>query len=228
MNTLYTAVGKFEQRNDGGNRYPVIIVQGGDHRVDIQEMILWSCLSWRFWSLPQLKLGYEQKAHETDLLMGRSFEQCVTRLLQRGLIASGAGATGEEALYDLLNSLYLIPTCCGLFTKTFSFLKLTICDGLPFRVTRNVFHKEPMTEEERRVIGLARQTLLSTAEIIKCVDRGAYDISSNSKVMETLYDDDDTTCDNIGSLARCFGCRVPVVQAIANLYLHKQLIFERI
>lgn len=228
MNTLYTAVGKFELRSDGRNRYPMIIVQGEEHLVDIQEMILWSCLSWRFWSLPQLRLDYEKKANDTDLPTSRSFEQCVARMIQRGLIASGAGVTGEDALYDLLNSLYLIPTCCGLITKVLSFLKLTFYDGLPFRITRNVFHKEPMTAAEQRVIGLARQTLLSTAEIIKCVDRGAYDISSGSKVMEVLYDDDDTTCDNIGSLARCFKSRRPVVQAVANLYLHKQLIFERI
>ena len=228
MNTLYTAVGKFEQRNNNGNRYPVILVNGEEHLVDIQEMILWSSLSWRFWSLPQLQLDYEQKTREADLSMTRSFEQGVARMLQRGLIASGDGETGEDALYDLLNSLYLIPTCCDFFTKMLSFLKLTFCDGLPFRVTRNIFQKPPMTAEEHRVIGLARQALLSTAEIIKCVDKGVYDLSSSQKVMETLYDDDTTTCDNIGSLARCFEIREPVVLAVANLYLHKQLIFERI
>lgn len=228
MNTLYTAVGKFEQRNNNGNRYPVILVNGEEHLVDIQEMILWSSLSWRFWSLPQLQLDYAQKAREADLSMTRSFEQGVARMLQRGLIASGDGETGEDALYDLLNSLYLIPTCCGFFTKMISFLKLTFCEGLPFRVTRSIFHKPPMTAGEHRVIGLARQALLSTAEIIKCVDKGVYDLSSSRKVMETLYDDDTTTCDNIGSLAKCFENREPVVLAVANLYLHKQLIFERI
>lgn len=228
MNTLYTAVGKFEHRSDVGNRYPVILLNGEEHLVDIQEMILWSSLSWRFWNLPRLRLDYEQKIREAELSPGRSFEQCVTRLLQRGLIASGDGETGEDALYDLLNSLYLIPTCCGFFTKTLSFLKLTFFDGLPFRITRNIFRKESMTAEEHRVVGLARQALLSTAEIIKCVDKGVYDLSSNKRVMETLYDDDTTTCDNIGSLVKCFKSRKSVVQAVANLYLHKQLIFERI
>lgn len=228
MSTLYTAVGKFEHRSDGGNRYPVILVKGEEHMVDIQEMLLWSSLSWRFWSLPQLRLDYEHKAQEANLSTGRSFDQIVARLLQRGLIASGGGETGEDALYDLLNSLYLIPISCGLFTKTLSFLKLTLCDRLPFRVTRNIFRREPMTVEERRVIDLSKQALLSTAEIIKCVDKDVYDLSSNRKVMETLYDDDTTTCDNIGNLARYFETREPVVQAVANLYLHKQIIFERI
>lgn len=228
MNTLFTAVGKFERRNDDSNHYPIILVNGEEHVVDIQEMILWTGLSWRIWSKPQIQMDYEQKIKEAELSTGRGFEQCMTRLLQRGLIESGTGETGEDALYDLLNNLYLIPTFCGFYTKAVSFLKLTFCDRLPFRSTRKIFHTEPMTADEHRVIGLAKQALLSTAEIVKCVDKGTYNLSTSQKVMETLYDDDTTTCDNIGSLARQFENCKPVVQAVANLYLHKQIIFERI
>lgn len=228
MNTLYTAVGKFESRSNGGSRYPVILLGSEEYLVDIQEMLLWTALNWRFWSMAQLECDYAQRARESGLSANRSFEQCVSRLLQRGLIASGTGETGEDALYDLLNSLYIIPTCCNLATKLLSFLKLTFCDGLPIRITRRVFYSESLTAGERRVVDLAKQSLLSTAEIIKCVDKGAYDLTTNRKVMDVLYDDDTTTCDNIGVLAKHFENRQPVVLAVANLYLHKQIILERV
>ena len=55
-----------------------------------------------------------------------------------------------------------------------------------------------------------------------------YDLSSNEKVMAALYDDDVTTCDNIGSYAKLLGRQRPVLETVANLYLRKMIIFERI
>ncbi len=228
MNTLYTAIGKFKCHNNNGQYSPVILVKDQEYQVDIQEMILWSSLSWRFLSLPQITSVYEQKSHEVHMDTNRSFGQCLNRMLQRGLIASGTGDVGADALYDLLHSLYIIPVCSSFFIKVFSFLKLTFCDGFPLSATKKIFQTEPMTADEQRVIGLAKQALLSTAEIIKCVDKGSYDLSTNQKVLDVLYDDEYTTCDNIGSMVKYFENRQPVILAVANLYLHKQIIFERV
>ncbi len=228
MNTLYTAIGKFKQNNNKGQYSPVILVKDQEHQVDIQELILWSSLSWRFLSMPQIKLLYERKSHEAALSTSRSFEQCFNRMLQRELIASGTGDVGVDALYDLLQGLYIIPVYNGFIIKVLSFLNLTLFKGLPICTARKVFHTEPMTMGERRVIGLAKQALLSTAEIIKCVEKDVYDLSTNKKVLDVLYDDVYTTCDNIGSMAKYFKHSQPVILAVANLYLHKQIIFERI
>jgi hypothetical protein len=46
--------------------------------------------------------------------------------------------------------------------------------------------------------------------------------------MEALYDDDYTTCDNIGYYARLFRKQKPILETVANLYLRKLIIFERI
>jgi hypothetical protein len=77
-------------------------------------------------------------------------------------------------------------------------------------------------------VGLAKQTQLSTAELIKCVECGVYDLSNDDKVMTALYNDDFTTCDNIGSYAKLYRHRRPVLETVANLYLRKPIIFERI
>lgn len=47
---------------------------------------------------------------------------------------------------------------------------------------------------------LSKQALLSTAEVIKCVEKDAYDLSSSTKIMDILYGDNETTSDNIVSI----------------------------
>ena len=45
LKTLYTAVGRFERRTNGCRRYcPVIVLGGKEYMVDVQEMVIWSCL----------------------------------------------------------------------------------------------------------------------------------------------------------------------------------------
>lgn len=77
-------------------------------------------------------------------------------------------------------------------------------------------------------MALSRQALLSTAELIKCVEVGVSDISSDEKLLDALYSDTDTTSDNIGDMMRGARYQVPVTMAVANLYLRKQIILERV
>ena len=77
-------------------------------------------------------------------------------------------------------------------------------------------------------MALSRQALLSTAELIKCTEVGARDISTDEKLMDALYNDDDTTSENIADLMLTAGSRGWVTEAVANLYLRKQIIFERV
>ena len=77
-------------------------------------------------------------------------------------------------------------------------------------------------------MALARQELLSTAELVKCAEVGARDISTGEKLMEALYDDDDTTCDNMPALMRAAKSREEITMAVANLYLRKQIVLQRI
>jgi hypothetical protein len=141
---------------------------------------------------------------------------------------SGVGDTPADALYDLLNSLYIVPVTSGIFVKTLAFLKFIFLNRMPFGKAKAVFRNEELSEGEKRVVGLARQAQLSTAELIKCVETGVYDLPGDDAVMSALYDDDITTCDNIGCYMKLSGSRRPVLEAVANLYLRRLIIFERI
>lgn len=74
---------------------------------------------------------------------------------------------------------------------------------------------------------MANRAILSTAEIIKCIEQKALDFSSEDELMEILYHDDYTTSENIAEETRHSPKCRSVLTSVANLYLRKQIIFER-
>ena len=131
-NNLYTAVGKFHIKGSaGGMRCPLVTIGGREFILDIQEMTLWTILNWRILTEEEIYRLYEKKIQETGFLSSRSAEECVRRLVQRGLIAKGIGDTGADALYDLLSELYVIPISENPFLRVISFIRLTFFSRIP-------------------------------------------------------------------------------------------------
>lgn len=227
MITLYTAVGRFERRTNKSGQYPVIIVNKKEYTVDIPEMMIWTCLNWRILELSQIEQLYNKMACDSEINPKSGYELYIEQLVQKGLIVSGSGENGNEALYNLLNNLYIIPVTSGLFVKIIAFLKFVFINGLPFNKAKTVFKSEELSGNAKRVIDLAKQTQLSTAELIKCVETDIYDLSDENKVMSALYDDDITTCDNIGYYVKDYCNQRLILETVANLYLQKMIIFER-
>jgi len=227
--TFYTAVGHFQRKVNGeGQSCPVIIINRKEHYVDVQEMAVWTALNWRLLKLPQVKAEYEKLDQDGIFPAYRTVEDCLGRLCTRGLVASGSGNTDFEALYEMLGSLYVVPLSDSLLMRLAAFLKLTLLRGIPFEQAKQLFQKDYPNEREAQVMALSRQALLSTAELIKCAEVGVKDISNDEKLMDALYDDDYTSSDNIADMMLTAKSRKSVTVAIANLYLRKQIIFERI
>ncbi len=225
--TYYTAVGHFRRATDeAGHSYPVILVNQEEHMVDIQEMAVWTVLNWRFLRPEQIDMKYGQLAGELPPAW-RTLETCLNRLEVRGLIARGVGDTDFEALYDLLGELYVVPISESLPLKLAAFGPLLL-DGVPFSKAGELFRKDRPSEREAQVLALSRQALLSTAELIKCAEVGATDVSTDEKLMEVLIDNDYTTSDSIAFEMLEAKQRTPITMAVANLYLRKQIIFERV
>lgn len=153
---------------------------------------------------------------------------CVDRLLTRGLLVCGSGETEYDALYDLLGSLSIIPTSGSFGLRCLTFLKLVTLDRVPFTAARKLFQSDRRTAEEAQVMQLARQALLSTAEIIKCMEKNISSLPNDQALLDTIYNDRDTTSDNIASLMKSSASSKPVILAVANLYLRQQIIFERV
>ena len=223
---FYTAVGHFCRKTDANARtYPVILVNQEEHMVDMQEMAVWTVLNWRFLHLEQIEMKYGQLAGELPPAR-RTLETCLNRLEMRGLIARGVGDTDFEALYDLLGGLYVVPLSESLPLRLATFWKLLL-DGVPFAKARQLFQKDRPSAREVQVLALSRQALLSTAELIKCAEVGATDVSTDEKLMKALIDNDYTTSDSIVFEMLEAEQRTPITMAVASLYLRKQIIFER-
>ena len=220
--TYYTALGHFQRRSNGlGRSYPVIINQK-EYCVDIQEMALWTALNWRLLDFSQIEAEYHKLDRDCAIPALRTLENCLGRLCTRGLVASGTGETDFEALYDLLGGLYVVPLSESLP------LKLTAQKGVSVSKAKALFQRDHPNEQEAQVMALSRQALLSTAELIKCAELGVRDISTDEKLMDALYNDDDTTSDNIADMMLTAKSREQITAAVANLYLRKQIIFQRV
>lgn len=229
IRTLYTAVGRFEHRgNRNGHLCPVIVLGSKEYMVDIQEMVIWTSLNWRISKKEDIEKLYRKTVGDTALSGVRPPDACIERLLTRGLLVSGSGNTEYDALYDLISTMYIIPATGNLPLRLLSFLKLTVLERIPFSAAKNLFRKDIRTADEERVIGLAKQALLSTAEIIKCMDKGIHRLPCEESILHELYDDSDTTSDNIASMVKSSQSSQAVILAVANLYLRQQIIFERI
>lgn len=228
MNKLYTAVGRmqFKGRSQGA-RCPIVLLKNKEYILDIQEMILWSILNWRILSEDEIQSLYEMRVQETGYMSHRPLEECMNRLIMRGLIAEGRGETGADSLYDLLADLYIVPISENPILRFISFLRLTLFEGLPYSVTKKIFGKDKRSSEEQKVMALANQAILSTAEMIKCSNLNTYEFETEDELIDLLYHDEYTTSENIAHSVRFLPQCRPVLTSVANLYLRRQIIFER-
>lgn len=229
MVTFYAALGRYELQDTKEGSHPVIILNRRECCLSIQEMIIWSSLMWSIYTFDELKSIFYQKEREAHVLGDADFEDYLLRLERRGLISSGKGYTAIEALYALVSKLYIVPLKESLWIKICAFLHLTFKRRVPFAVTKKIFAAPRLNPEEKSLLALARQAALTAEDLVRCVDSNAVDISTEPKLTDALYPDGIYAA---GS-RNCFTGiaspnRIPVTQAVVNLYLRKQVLFEPI
>ena len=105
---------------------------------------------------------------------------------------------------------------------------MIFCEKVPFSAAKLVFQKESYDQMQQKVIHLSKQTLLSSAEILKCIETGVTDVSTSEKVLDALYDDDFSTCDNLGLFMRFYDHYREILEAVATLYLSRNIVFDKL
>lgn len=229
MKTLYTAIGRFAWRSNGSSKeYPAVIISGQEYGLEPQELLLWNVLTWRILRQDNIRKHYNRAVMVSGCCPQRSYESCLDRLITRGLVISGSGETDYDALYDMIASLSIFPASGGLLVKILAIGKLTCKYGFSWRTAKFVFRKDNRTDTEHQVMALVNEAQLSTAEIIKCVDRDIRQLPNEEVVIDMLYHDDNTTSENICDLVKSAKRSKDVILAVSNLYLRQQVIFERI
>ena len=225
---LYTAVGRFiNQKNNNGQAYPAIILGGKEYLVDPQEFMIWINANWRICRWEDIGKHYAASASEAGYYNERSWQSCTQRLLVRGLLICGCGETRYDALYDLLSSMYIIPTRGRVSLRLFVALKMMLQGKVSFSAARKLFRSIPYAPKEKAILRLVNQAMVSTAEIICCIHKGVQNIRNENVLLDTVYADSRTTSDNICHEAKYIPFCQEIVESVANLYLNQQLIFDR-
>ena len=226
---LYTAVGRLvSQTNTQGWACPIVLLRGKEHLLDLQEMQVWSCLNWRLIRREELSVLYESHVNNLQCSAPRTLDACLDRLVVRGLVVAGYGETEYDALYDLLSSMFIIPVPANPILRLFTAAKLLATKKLRPDTAKTLFRRDQRTPCEKRVMKLVKQALLSTAEIILCMEIGVNKLSGSDSIVEDIYKDRNTTSDNISALVKTAPCTQDVTATIANLYLRQQIIFDRV
>lgn len=229
MKTLYTSIGRFERRSEGHTgEYPVVIISGQEYMLDQQELILWNTLAWRLLKKQEIPRHYLRFMQNCDFTPQRSWEACLNRLITRGLVICASGETDYDALYELIAGLQIMPARGNFLVQLIAYCKLVQRYGFSLRMLKFIFRRDSRTEKEKQVMSLVQQAQLSTAEVIKCIDRDICRIPDEETVVDMLYHDNDTTSDNIACLVKDTQSSKDVILAVSNLYLRQQIIFERI
>lgn len=229
MTKYYTAVGKFMHPSDGhGNMNPSVLVGGKECLLDPQELIIWASLNWRFLKLEEIRSYYTKEASAFDYINDRSWEDCLNRLMVRGLVVCGCGETDYDALYDLLSPLYIIPLTKNTFARLLTYLKMVWIHHTPKTDAKMLLRRDKKTKKEKQVMNLVQQALLTVGELIRCIDNGIRRLDTNDSIMDSIYGNTELTSDNIGTTVKYALCCQDVTITVANLYLRQQMIFDRV
>lgn len=227
MLTLYTAIGRLKiKRDEMGHPVPVVINNKREYGLSEHELVLWSCLAFQILQIYELERAYASRLEDSGRPEGLSFSHYLNRLLLRGLIVKGDGLTGVDALYRLLGKLHIQPVTDRFSVRLFTCIHLYLEGKIKISDFGRYLKKEKCEPMEETVLELTRTTDLTTAELLACVEQGA--TAKNPKeVWNLLYEDTDETYESLADEAQLLHIQYPVLQAVGNLYLNKQISFQQ-
>ena len=226
MLTLYTAVGTLKfQKTTGGKSIPLVINDGQEYGLSDDELLLWSCLAFQILTLHELQDAYTLRQIQKEGPKGLSFQHYLNRLSLRGLVVSGIGLTGVDALYRLLGSLTIIPLKDTFPIRLFGCVQLYLEGTIGAKEFGRYLKKKPSSPMEDTILKLADKVSLTTAELVTSMEQEKV-IHNESDIMDELYTEPETTYQTLVDDVQIHHTQYPVLQAIANLYLNKQITFH--
>lgn len=178
----------------------------------------------------QAHIGQEfyEKERELHVLSEEEFDQYLNRLLQRKLVVCGEDYVGVDALYALIGHLQLQAVPNSIPVKLLTFVKLLLSRKVPLKTALCIFHSVRLDPLESQVMQLLKNQDLSAAEVILCNENHISHLKDSTALMEALYNDEKTDYNTLVTSARTSSSRIPVLSAIANLYLKQQIILQQI
>ena len=207
------------------NSEPLVVVDGDERALSKSEFILWTSLHWNVMNKESLETEFNKRTKKYGIYGDVSFEQTLNRLKTRGLIAGKSDYLAVDALYNLVKDLYIVPlgTVNG-FKRALTFI-LMLIQGVPLDKCRAATDSFKVTELEKRIITLSKRLKVSSAELIRISDKDLWNIKSEDYIVPLAYAENEDM-DSLGNTTRFSNDKTKVLEAIVNLYLKKQIVFE--
>lgn len=225
MITYYTSLGRMITKNENGARVPIIIVDEKEYQLNIDELIVWGSLHWNFLNQIDLEKEFNRRRMDAHIFDDTSFSRTLERLIQRRLVAEGTNYLAADALYELVGTLKIRPVKMDVWDKVKSSAYLYFMKGVPFHKCFQILFGRQITPNEKLILKLSENVGISASEIIKCADEDISEIENIDDIINKLYTNDETE-ERIASVSRFSRLKTDVLQAVANLYLKKKIIFE--
>lgn len=228
MLTLYTAIGTLKfKKCPNGKSLPTVINSGQEYGLSDHELILWSCLAFQVLQIHELENAYTFRLENSDKKQALPFSHYLNRLLLRGLIVKGEGLTGVDALYRLFGELHIMPVVNTFPIRLFTYIQLRLEGKANGADIGKYLRKAKYTPMEKTILRLAQEVPITTAELVTCVELGKENQPSG-QMLDELYQNPKNSFQTLAEDAQIHHIQYPVLQAIGNLYLNKQISFQRL
>lgn len=207
------------------NSEPLVVADGETKALTKAEFILWTSLHWNILNKDSLKKEFDRRMKKYGLYGDVSFEQTLARLETRGLVASNSDYLAVDALYNLVKDLYVVPFgTVNVFKKAFMF-GLMLIKGVPYEKCVETIENFNLKGLEKQIVSFSKRLKVSGAELIRISDKKLWDIKSEETIVPLAYAEDEDM-DTLGNDTRFSKDKTKVLEAIVNLYLKKQIVFE--
>ncbi len=207
------------------NGEPLVMADVETKALSQPEFILWTSLHWNVLNRESLKTEFDRRMRKYNLNLDVSFEQTLSRLKTRGLVASKSDYLAVDALYNLVKDLYVVPLgTVNVFKKAMMFGAMLI-NGVPFDKCREAMNDFNLKRLEKQIVGFLKRLKVSGAELIRINDKDLWNIKSEEDIVPLAYDEHEDM-NSLGNSTRFSKDKNKVLEAIVNLYLKKQIVFE--
>lgn len=210
----------------GRNSEPLVVADGEAKALLQAEFILWTSLHWNVSNKETLKAEFDRRMRKYNLSLDVSFEQTLNRLKNRGLIASKSDYLAVDALYNLVKDLYVVPLgTVNKFKRAMMFMYMFFIQGVPLYKCREAMCDLNLKELEKQIVCFSKRLKVSGAELIRISDKDLWAIKSEDDIVPLAYDENEDM-DSLGNSTRFSKDKNKILEAIVNLYLKKQIVFE--
>ena len=222
MVEYFVTKGKLVVRNGA----PLVVLDGEEKALSQVEFILWTSLHWNVLNKETLKSEFDRRMRKYNLNLDVSFEQTLNRLKTRELIVGKSDYLAVDALYNLVKDLYVVPLgTVNKFKRAMMFMYMFFIQGIPLYKCREAMCALNLKELEKQIVCFSKRLKVSGAELIRINDKDLWNIKSEDDIVPLAYEEHEDL-DSIGNFTRFSKDKNKVLEAIVNLYLKKQIVFE--